>query len=156
MTASAGGGPPEMLGLLVGAAVFGLILWRQRRVRLLRSGVTGPVVLAVVGLGSLSSYVRTHQLSGGQLAWIAAVLVLDAVGLGAIRALTVRVWTDDSGRAWRQGSWWTLALWIVGAAAHEVADGASGVGLASALLYLGLTLLAQRLVLSARMPAAHG
>lgn len=149
------GGVAGVVSLLVGLAIFVLILWRQRQARPLRSRMTGPVVLAVAGLASLTAYARTEPLSPHELAWIASLLAVDAVGLGAVRALTVRVWLDGTGLAWRQGTWWTVLLWIAGAAAHSVADGATGVGSASALLYLGLTLATQRLVLSARSPAAQ-
>lgn len=147
---SLAGGAREVVAPLVGLGVFVFILWRQRQARVFRPGVTGPIVLLVVGLGSLTSFARAHPFSGEQITWLVVLLALDAIGLGAVRALTVRVWTDESGQAWRQGTWWTVLLWVAGAAAHVVADGASGVGSASALLYLGLTLLAQRLVLGAR------
>ncbi len=140
--------------LLLSVAVLLLILWRQRQVRRMRGGKTLPIVLAVIGLGSLSSYARAHPVSAEQLAWVVAILALDAVGLGAVRAYTVRLWTDVSGQTWRQGTWWTIALWLVGIAAHIVADGAAGVGSASALLYLGLTLTVQRLVLGTRAQRA--
>ncbi len=114
-----------------------------------------PVVLVVLGAVNLSSFARATPLSDGQIAWIAGMLALDAVGLGAVRALTVRVWTDDQGRAWRQGTWWTMSLWVVGVAAHVFAEGASDVGSASTLLYLGITLAAQRLVLGARLASTR-
>jgi len=153
---SADAGTARLVGLLVGLAVLLFILWRQRQIRPLRSRATGAIVLAVLGLGSLTAYARAQPLTGGQIAWIVALLALDAVGLGAVRALTVHVWIDGNGQAWRQGTWWTVLLWIAGAAAHVFGDGASGVGSASSLLYLGLTLATQRLVLTARRPVIRG
>lgn len=154
VTASVGDGARRLVGLLISLAVFVFILWRQRQVRPLRSRVTGAVLLAVLGVGNLTGSAQTQPLSGAQVAWLVSLLTVDAVGLGAVRALTVRIWLDDAGQAWRQGTWWTALLWVAGAAAHEFADGAAGIGSASALLYLGLTLAAQRLVLSARKSAA--
>lgn len=153
---SVGDGAPRLVGLLVGLAVFVIILWRQRQVRPLRSRVTGAIVLAVLGFGNLTASARAQPLSAAQVTWLVSLLAVDAVGLGAVRALTVRVWIDDAGQAWRQGTWWTALLWIAGAAVHELADGVAGIGSTSALLYLGLTLAAQRLVLNARKPAAPG
>lgn len=89
----------------------------------------------------------------GRFGELGGMLAVDAVGLGALRALTVRIGSGDDGQAWRQGTWWTIVLWVVGVAAHVIAEGASDVGSASALLYLGVTLAAQRLVLNARRSA---
>ena len=44
----------------------------------------------------------------------------------------------------------TAALWVVGAGIHAALDAAAHAGSASDLLYLGVTLAAQRLVLRAR------
>lgn len=80
--------------------------------------------------------------------------------LGAVRALTVRVWRQD-GQLLRKGTWITAALWVISFAAHlgydylvagHVAAGKNGsnVGDATILLYLVVTLAVQRYVLMTR------
>lgn len=88
-------------------------------------------------------------------------LVLAAV-FGAIRAATTHVWLEG-GQAWRQGNWLTAVLWIVSIAAHlgydYIVDGKgsnSGLGSASLLLYLAVTLAIQALILNARAQRIDG
>lgn len=145
------GASPLLARLAVVLLVIVFVLWRQRQARRFRGRLLLPVALALVGVVALSTYAQAHPLSAGQAAWLALLLLLDAVGLGAVRAYTVRLWLDEEGQAWSQGTWWTIGLWLVGIVAHVLADGADGAGSASALLYLGLTLTAQRLVLAARV-----
>jgi hypothetical protein len=94
--------------------------------------------------------------------------VLAAI-FGALRASTVRIWFQD-GQAWSQGNWLTAVLWIASLAAHLgydilVADGkdARGLGAATILLYLAISLGFQRVLVMRRAhrlqlsdPAAAG
>lgn len=134
---------------VVGAAVLGYVIWGQLRRRPARLRLTLPAVLMVLGASSLGAYSAGHRLGADAAAVLAAGLVFDAVGLAALRAYTVRLWVEQ-GRLWRQGSWITAALWLVGAGGHAALDAAAGTGSASYLLYLGVTLAAQRLVLHGR------
>jgi len=145
--------PGTLAGVAVGLVVLVFVVWRQLQRRRFRGRMTFPIVLVVLGLASLSSYAGAHPLGAEQVAVLAVLLAFDAVGLGALRAYTVRLWIDEDGVTWRRGGWLTLALWVVGVGAHVVGDGAAGVGSASALLYLGLTLVAQRFALSVRARA---
>lgn len=137
------------------------ILYRQRQVRPPEVKLVLPVVLVVLGAVGLVGYLRSHPISHAGLVLLAVSIVADAAGLGAIRAGTVRLWTQD-GQSLRQGSWLTVALWLVGVAIHVVLDNAAGTGSQTVLLYLGVTLAAQRLALQARVqrtgpgrPAPH-
>jgi len=92
---------------------------------------------------------------------LAGSLVIAAV-FGAMRAATVRVWVDG-GQAWRQGNWLTALLWIASLGVHlgydYLVDGKgsqAGLGSASLLLYLGVTLTIQRLILQARAQRIAG
>jgi hypothetical protein len=78
--------------------------------------------------------------------------VLAAV-FGVLRAATVRIWSQD-GQVWIKGNWLTGLLWIVALGAHLgydalVAHGHGsngGVGAATVVLYLAVSLGVQRLV----------
>jgi hypothetical protein len=129
------------------------ILNRQRRVRLVPRllGLRFPIVLGVVGLIDLVSYTNDHHPSQSAYLWMVATLIVGGVILGAIRALTVKIWTSNS---WvlRQGTGITMALWVVSLALHFL-SGASGAGnleAASFLLYLAITYGVQRYVVHRR------
>lgn len=86
----------------------------------------------------------TYAATGGSLA-LAAVF-------GALRAATVRIWLKD-GQPWSRGSWLTASLWIAALAAHLGYDslvahghGDAGLGSATVLLYLAVSLGSQRIV----------
>lgn len=136
-------------GEVVSAAVLLYVLWRQRQVRVLQTKLLLPLVLGIVGLVSVLSDAKIHALSSGQAAVLVALLLGDAIGLGVVRAFTVRLWRAGE-QAVRQGSWLTVGLWLVGVAVHEGGLSAAHVDSSSLLLYVGLTLGAQRLVLDAR------
>jgi hypothetical protein len=107
--------------------------------------------------GCQPSTADPHRCALGWRCLIAFGLVL-AAGFGAWRALTVKVWRSGDGSAWRQGTAATAGLWIAAIATHIVIDviigqtdkGAAGVASASILLYLAVSLGAQREVLRAR------
>jgi hypothetical protein len=73
----------------------------------------------------------------------------DAVGLGAVRAMTVRLWREG-GAVLARSQWVTVALWLAGFGIHAGVDAAAHISSNSELLYIGVTWAAQRLVLSAR------
>ena len=79
-----------------------------------------------------------------------------ALVFGVLRALTTRIWQQD-GSAWSQGNWLTAVLWIAALGAHLGYDalldhhhGTAGLGDATVLLYLAVSLGAQRLVVMQR------
>ena len=53
---------------------------------------------------------------------MAALSLLAGAGMGAIRAVTVTIWRAEDGSAWRHGTKFTAALWLVSLAAHFVLD----------------------------------
>ena len=71
-----------------------------------------PVFLGVIGLLELTSYVGDHHVSSSAWLWVLASLAVGAVGLGALRGLSMRVWTTN-GWVVRQGNAVTMALWLV-------------------------------------------
>ena len=88
-------------------------------------------------------------------------LLVGARLLGALRGLTVRLWSSN-GWVVRQGTSATMVLWAVSLAAHFFIDsggghaGVSGLAQASFLLYVALTLAAQNYVVYRRaVPLWH-
>jgi hypothetical protein len=143
--------------LLIGVLVVGLLIYRQlvaRRVS--ASGVRIALILAVLGVLETVQYLqKQHHVGGIAVAALGGSLVL-AIAFGVARAVTVRIWQKD-GTTWSQGSWITALLWIAALAAHLGYDylldkhhGTAGLGAATILLYLAITLGTQRLVLLQR------
>jgi hypothetical protein len=140
-----------VVDIVISVAVLGFILYRQRQVRRASPTLVLPVVLIVIGLfGVISLSKGPNKLTSAEVGILIALLALDAVGLGAVRALTVRLW-HDGGAVLRQGTWLTVGLWLVGIVIHETVDLVAHIPSTSLILYLGLTLLAQQLVLQARV-----
>lgn len=134
----------------LGAIILVLVLLRQVRVRPVPRVYQPrlPLVIGVIGLFELFGYAGDHHVSASAWGWIVGTLLIGALGLGALRGLTMRVWTA-SGWVLRQGTALTMALWLVSLLVHFVGDyggdhaGAGGLEGASFLLYLGVTLSAQ-------------
>ena len=101
------------------------------------------------------SYAGDHHVSSSAWLWVLASLLVGALGLGALRGLSMRVWPSN-GWVVRQGNAVTMALWLVSLLVHFVAGaggnhaGAVGLEGASFLLYLGLTLAVQSYVVHRR------
>ena len=136
--------------LFVVVPIFAVILYRQRQVRQLSVSLALPLALGTLGIASLAWAPTT--LTPSQLSILIALLAVDAVGLGTLRATTVQVWQTD-GRWLRQGTWLTITLWLAGALLHLGVDRASGLGSANVFLSLGLTYGVQTLVLRQRIRA---
>ena len=82
-------------------------------------------------------------------------LAIAAVG-AAIRVPTFRLWWRD-GQYWRKGTVVTVVLWIASLGAHLLYEGLidrnpalSGLGAATTVLYFGVSLAIQRVLLAAR------
>lgn len=137
--------------VVISLAILALILWRQLQVRRASPTLVLPLVLIVLGAASLTTMSKgSSKLTSGELGILAALLVLDAVGLGALRAMTVKLWREGDALL-RKGTWVTVGLWLVGIAIHEVVDLVAHIPSSSLLLYLGVTLLSQQLVLQSRV-----
>jgi hypothetical protein len=145
-----------VVDLLLGILVLVFIVVRQVRARPVRSfNPRLPLILGVIGVVELASFLKTDHDKAAVVATLAGSLVLAAV-FGAVRAATVRIWSDDAGVAWSRGTWITAALWVVSLAVHLgydfVLNGQDerGLGNASILLYLAVTFALQRLVVHYR------
>lgn len=142
--------------VILGLVVLGLLIYRQLVAR--RVGSSGSrlmLVLGVIGLLETVQFLQKHHGGSVTIAALAGSLVLAAI-FGALRARTVRVWIKD-GSAWTQGNWVTALLWILALAAHLGYDalldkhkGTSGLGEATIVLYLAISLGVQRVIVQQR------
>lgn len=145
-----------VLDVILGLAVLALLIYRQLAARPVNASALRLIaILLIIGL------IQTYQfLSKGHdhpltFAALGGSLVLAAI-FGALRAGTVRVWVDD-GQPWSQGNWVTAVLWIASLVAHLGYDalvvhgpGARGLGTATVVLYLAVTLGFQRVLVFRR------
>ena len=137
--------------IIIGLIVLVFIIYRQRRVRLVRESVsiTLPLILAIVGISNFEYYLSSNPLTMTSTISIIVSLLFLAVGMGAIRAFSVRIWRQN-GDVFRQATWLTIALWIVSIALHIAADQIGNTGEATLLIYYAITLFVQRSIVYAR------
>jgi hypothetical protein len=139
-----------VISLGITLAVFAWLLYRQRQVRLFRPNLGLPAILIIGGIAVLTGGGSSGLGSTGRDLVLGVLLVGDAAGLGAVRAWTVRLWRSGNA-VFRQGTWWTMGLWVVGIGIHALVGALAGISDNTLLLYLGVTLAAQQLVLQARV-----
>ncbi len=145
-----------LLYLVIGVAVLGLLIFRNLRAQPVRQvNQRLFVILGVIGLIETYEYLSQHHAGSIGVLALAGSLVL-AAGFGVIRAMTVRVWMKD-GQPWSQGSLLTAVLWVVALGAHLGYDALlsahrdiSGLGDATVLLYLVVSLAVQRVIVLSR------
>ena len=145
-----------LIYLVIGIAVLGLLIFRNLRAQPVRQvNQRLFLVLGVIGVIETYQYLGKHHAGTEAIAALAGSLVLAAV-FGVIRAMTVRVWMQD-GQPWSQGNLITAALWVLALAAHLGYDALldqhkslSGLGEATVLLYLVVSLIVQRVVVTTR------
>ncbi|MGW5261326.1 hypothetical protein ACWEQG_10140 [Microbispora sp. NPDC004025] len=148
--------------IVIALAAVALVIYRQmtprpaaRRVGLI---ISAAMVLAGLAAGGDRLVDPLHPVLA--VALLAAGLLV-AAGLGALRAATTRVWRDQHGVAWSQGTVMTLLAWV-GSIAVRVAmiflTAVLGVTSpqASVLLFIGVTLGVQFLMVARRASALPG
>jgi hypothetical protein len=141
--------------LIIGIAVLGLMIYRNLRARPVRGANQRLyLILGVIGLVETVQYLGKHHAGTAGVAALAGSLV--AAVFAVLRAATVRVWMKD-GQPWSQGNVLTAVLWIVALAAHLGYDyllsshkDISGLGDATVLLYLVVSLAVQRAIVQYR------
>jgi hypothetical protein len=136
----------DVFSYVVGALVLIPLLLRQlRAVPVARAYVPRlPIVLGVIGLFAMSTYAGDHHVTSTDWTWVLGTLA-GAVVLGGLRGLSTRVW-DTNGWVVRQANLVTMALWLVTLVLQFAGDAAAGLVGASFLIFLGLTMAAQRYV----------
>jgi hypothetical protein len=134
--------------VVIDVLVLAWVLYRQQSLRRvpLRFGAQLPVLIAVFGLIEFLDYTNTHNVRASVLGVVLASVVVGGGLLGALRAYTVRLYGGPGGRVLRQGTWLTLALWLLSIAVHfgafslvHALHGTTGVASASLLLYLAVS-----------------
>jgi hypothetical protein len=139
-----------VLDIILGLAVLALLIYRQLAARPVNaSALRFIAILVIIGLVQTYRFLSEGHDHPLTFAALGGSLVLAAV-FGVLRAGTVRVWIDD-GQPWSQGNWVTAVLWIASLVAHLGYDvllvhgpGARGLGTATIVLYLAVTLGFQR------------
>jgi hypothetical protein len=142
--------------LAVGIAVAALLIYRQLVARpVAASALRLMVILGVIGLVELVAFFQKHHGGAWTIAALGGSLVL-ALVFGVLRAWTTRIWLKD-GVPWTQGNWVTALLWLAAIGAHLGYDalldhyhGTVGLGDATLVLYLAISLGAQRLIVQHR------
>jgi len=156
-----GGGNCARPGHHSGVAVLALLIYRQLSARPVSASALRLIaILAIIGVLQTIQFLNKNHAHPLTYAAIGGSLVLAAI-FGALRASTVRIWLQDN-QAWSQGNWLTAALWIASLAAHLGYDllvvhgpGAKGLGTATIVLYLAVSLGFQRVLVLQRAPK-HG
>ncbi|HVA06210.1 MAG TPA: hypothetical protein VNG12_05645 [Acidimicrobiales bacterium] len=142
------------LTIFLDVLILAYFLTRQLRVRIVprQPRLQFPMFIGVLGLIELVSYTGDHPVTSSEYVWLLGTLLVGAVLLGALRALTVRIWVASN---WvvRQGNWLTMALWALSIGLHFVrGSGTTGGGVESAslLLYFAVTYGVQNYVVHRR------
>jgi hypothetical protein len=140
--------------LVVGILVLAFVIYRQLIARPVRDNFRLPLLLGIIGLIELIDFLKQHHTSTNLITLgLVGSLVLAAL-FGAARALTTKVWVDNSGVAWRKGNVLTAVLWVLSLAAHlgydQLVYSRSSLGEVTILLYLAVSFAVQRVILQAR------
>src|SRR5947209_14777096 len=102
------------LSYAFGAIVLIFVLLGQSRIGVVRRDFRPrlPVFLGVIGLFAMFAYAGDHHVSGSAWAWVLGTLAVGALGVGALRGLSMRVWSSNN---WvvRQGTTATMLLWLL-------------------------------------------
>lgn len=149
----------SVLDLVIDAAVFAWILYRQRRVRRVRLRFAGrvPVIILLLGLAQFIHFTESHSL--GTVVTLVALgsCVVGGGVFGVARAYSVRLIPLQRDAVAQQATWLTIGLLTVSVGAHfamaVVVSGLNGpIGVigASVLLYLAITLGVQNTVVHRR------
>ena len=143
----------SVINIVVGLLVLGWIISGQVRRKPLTQKTRLGLILAVIGLAETWNFVQHNHVAGRDLA-LTALSIAIGLGLAVVRARTIRIWAE-AGNVWQQGTWVTALLWVVGLGQHLLLDavGAPGLGSVSLLLYFGVIIYAQRLVVLGRARA---
>ncbi|MFB9924529.1 hypothetical protein ACFORO_23595 [Amycolatopsis halotolerans] len=147
--------PNTFDNILIGLVVLTWLMWRQLQVRRADRPPVVLLVISALGVASLGvAIAKTAPTTAAILLLVGSFVV--AGGFGVARGYTMRIWRAD-GTLWRQGNWRTAVLWLISFGVHlgldfaiDAANAAKGLGGASILLYLAVSLVTQRLTVRSR------
>ncbi len=147
--------PLYLLTVVPWIAVAMLVIYRQFTAQPLRVRplIVLPVILAAMGISNLAQEPATTPTA-------VAVLVVNlviAIALGLWRGTSLLVWRDATATVLRQGTLFTLTLWLIAIALRaltaiigHVSGSPGSVSIGELPLFLGTTFAAQNLVVWAR------
>jgi hypothetical protein len=145
----------SLLYLVIGVAVLGLLIYRQLSARPVHGNQRIVLILVITGLIETAQYLQKPHAGSAAIVALVGSLLLAAL-FGAARAAPVKIWLQD-GETWAKGNLLTAALWIAALAAHLGYDYLIGqhkdigdLAGATVVLYLAISLAAQRVIVSAR------
>ncbi|GAS99117.1 uncharacterized protein RMCC_6082 [Mycolicibacterium canariasense] len=140
----------ELADAVVGILVLAWLLRRQLTVRPVRERLTSALVLTAIGAIQTIGSLPQHVIGSATVAVTLASVVVGLV-LSAARAYSMRLSVLD-GTLTRQGTVVTVVLWLLSVASHIALGHANPAhsGAPSLLAYIGLSLLAQQLVVRMR------
>lgn len=155
-----------LTSIVIGLVVIALVIRGQVRPTLLtpRRTYLMPVILAAYGIGMVIVQDHGRFLDPAHGTASAVLLVVELVVgvlLGFGRGLTVIVWRDAEGAAWRRGNAWTVAAWIASILVRVAfVAGAAMLGIKSGtglfMVFFAVSLLAQNLYVERRARGAVG
>lgn len=138
--------PPQTINLFIGLGVFVLILGRQLRSQPVNHKTILGLILTLVGFFETVTFLEHSPTKV-----IDILLTFGSIAVGAaiatVRAHTIKLWQKDD-TLWQKGTVITAVLWIIGLGQHLVIDTfvKSGLGSITLLLYFGIIIYIQRLL----------
>ena len=147
--------PNTFDNILIGLVVLTWLMWRQLQPRRADRPPVVLIVISALGTASLGFAVAKTTPTSAAILLLTASFVI-AGGFGVARGYTMRTWRAD-GIRWRQGNWLTTVLWLISFGIHlgldfavDAVNSTRGLGGASILLYLAVSLVAQRITVRHR------
>jgi hypothetical protein len=144
--------------IVIGILVVAYSCYRQLQTRTVREdrGSIIFVVLLVIGLYQAFTFAEKHEV-GATIVLITIVSLLVGLALGVLRGTLVHVWRAG-GKLYRRGNATTIVIWVVGIAIHlaveflsqKVDRSAQGLASSTLLIYIALSIGAQRFVVLRR------
>lgn len=154
---------------VIAIVVIAFVLYRQTRERPVRDGaLRAPLILGIVGV--VRTYSFLQHAPTVRIGEIAAVLLgfVIAVLLAFPRARSIQMYRTDSGTLVRRGGAITVGLWFAAIAAHVgvsmvipmvfgegLSNPVSGLEGPTLLIYLGISLGVQALIVQSRAQHDH-
>ena len=141
----------------IAVLVVAFVCFRQLQTRSIREerGLLLYVLVFALGVLQTSTFLQKHAV-GATVVTLVTVSLAIGLGLGTLRGRLTHLWRANDQLL--RGNAWTVAIWVVGLGIHLAIDlysrgldhSAEGFATTTLLLYVGLSLGAQRLVLLRR------
>lgn len=139
-----------LINIAITIAVLLWVLYRQLSTRPIKE--RSKVGIILIGVGVVETLVMLqHGTPTAEDIGLLLLSLLIGIGLAAVRATTVKIWSTH-GVALRRGTILTALLWLVSIAQHLAVEHfiSDGLGEATLLIYLGFVLAAQQRILIVR------